>query len=319
MEIIRCLNDFPTVEGSIVTIGSFDGIHRGHQNLLKKTVAISHNTKLPSILLTFEPHPQLLLRSKNKRPIRLLSTLAEKALITERYFNLDYFVALDFNKGFSELNAASFIKKVLIDALKAKHIIIGYDHRFGKNREGDVTLLQELGKTSGFDVTIIDALMNENQPVSSTMIRDHIQGDRLDLANAMLGHSYIIRGNVVKGMQRGRQLTFPTANIELDSSQKVVPNRGVYLVKCLWDNQSSFGMCNIGVRPTFNDQIGEVIEVHLFLDETKTAPAYGNGLTIEFLQKLSGEKKFETPEILTEQLNNDKETCMSLIENYLNN
>ncbi len=316
MEIVRCIEDIPELSGCVATIGSFDGIHRGHQALIRECITEAQARELPSVVITFHPHPQQLLRDSDKRPIRLLTGIDERATLIKRYAPVDILLVLDFNRGFSGMSADEFTTKVLEESLGVKHVVVGYDHRFGHQREGDADWLRERGAQNGYGVSVVGPINNEDLPVSSTMIRDHIQSDRLDLANAMLGHAYTLFGLVVKGEQRGQSLNFPTANIEPHVENKLLPNRGVYLSRVTTSEFSSFGMCNVGVRPTFKNGSDITIEVNLFNIPAGSEDLYGKEVTLEFLQKLRDEKKFSSVEDLIEQLENDKKTCIAIIENY---
>ena len=316
MEIIRCIEDLPKLTGTVATIGSFDGIHRGHQALIRNCIDEAQKRKLPSVVITFHPHPQQLLRESDKRPIRLLTGIDERATLIEKYAPVDILLVLNFNHGFSTMSADEFAETVLENALHVKHVVVGYDHRFGHQREGDAAWLEARGKAKGYGVNVVGPINNEDLPVSSTLIRDHIQSDRLDLANAMLGHAYTLFGTVVKGEQRGQSLNFPTANVEPHLDNKLLPNKGVYLSRVTTSEFSSFGMCNIGVRPTFKNGSEITIEVNLFNIPEGQENLYGNKVTLEFLQKLRDEKKFSSVDDLIIQLENDKKTCIAIIENY---
>ncbi len=316
MEIIRSLEQFPDLSGCVATIGSFDGIHRGHQSLIKRCIQEAQSKQLPSVVITFHPHPQELLRDSNRRPIRLLTGIEERAHLIQRYAPVDYLLVLDFNRGFSDMSADQFAQSVLEDTLKIKHVVVGYDHRFGHNREGDAVWLEKRGAVRGYDVSVVGPINNENLPVSSTLIRDHIESDRLDLANAMLGHAYTLFGKVVHGDERGQSLNFPTANIDPHEEKKLIPNNGVYLARVKTDLFSSFGMCNIGVRPTFKNGEEITIEVNLFDIPAGQEDLYDQEVILEFLQKLREEKKFSSVDDLIIQLENDKKTCLAIIENY---
>lgn len=316
MEIVRCLEDFPDLNGCVATIGSFDGIHRGHQALIERCISEAQESGLPSVVITFHPHPQELLRDSDLRPIRLLTGIEERAHLIERYAPVDFLLVLDFNRGFSSMSADEFAQRVLEDTLKVKHVVVGYDHRFGHNRAGDAEWLGQRGEGKDYAVSVVGPINNENLPVSSTLIRDHIQSDRLDLANAMLGHGYTLFGNVVHGDERGQSLNFPTANIDPHAENKLLPNKGVYLARVKTDAFSSFGMCNIGVRPTFKNGNEITIEVNLFNIPEGKEDLYAQDVILEFLQKLRDEKKFSSVDDLIKQLENDKKTCIAIIENY---
>ena len=316
MEIIRSLDDLPQLVHSVATIGSFDGIHRGHQALLEETVRQSRNLSIPSVVLTFFPHPQQILRPDEDRPIRLLAGVEEKAFFIQRYADVDYLLVLDFNRGFAHQSAEEFLQEILLRKLRVKHVVVGYDHRFGHQRKGNAEWLAARGEDHGFTVSQIGPIRNETMPVSSTLIRDHIQSDRLDLANAMLGHPYTVFGTVVQGDGRGKALNYPTANVDPAMANKLVPNRGVYLVRVSVNGFISFGMGNIGIRPTFDDGEAETIEVHLFDWEASRGDFYDETVIVEFLQKLRDEKKFENVEDLIQQLDDDKKTCLAIIEKF---
>ncbi len=316
MEIIRSLKDFPELAGCVATIGSFDGIHRGHQSLIERCISEAQQRGLPSVVITFHPHPQELLRNIDRRPIRLLTGIEERAFLIEHYAPVDFLLVLDFNRGFSSMEADEFAEQVLEDTLRVKHVVVGYDHRFGHNRAGDAEWLSLRGKNNGYEVSVVGPINNEDVPVSSTLIRDHIQSDRLDLANAMLGHAFTIFGTVVHGDERGQSLNFPTANIDPHAENKLIPNKGVYLARVKTDEFSSFGMCNIGVRPTFKKGNEITIEVNLFTIPEGKENLYGQDVILEFLQKLRDEKKFSSVDDLIKQLENDKKTCLAIIENY---
>ncbi|MEA3288019.1 MAG: bifunctional riboflavin kinase/FAD synthetase [Candidatus Marinimicrobia bacterium] len=316
MEIIRCLKDLPDLSGCVATIGSFDGIHRGHQALIGKCIAEANTRKLPSVIITFHPHPQQLLRESDRPPIRLLTGIEERTFLIEKTAPVDIMLVLDFNQGFSSMTADEFARTVLEEALGVQHVVVGYDHRFGHQREGDADWLKQRGQLNGYEISVVGPINNEDLPVSSTLIRDHIQHDRLDLANAMLGHAYTVMGTVVHGEQRGQSLHFPTANLEPHVDNKLLPNRGVYLSRVETAGFASFGMCNIGVRPTFKSDEEVTIEVNLFNIPEGKENLYGSEITLEFLQKLRDEKKFSSVDDLIEQLENDKKTCIAIIENY---
>lgn len=318
MEIIRRLEDLPELEGCVATIGSFDGIHRGHQALIQTCIDEARQRNLPSVLITFHPHPQQILRDAQRRPIRLLTGIDERAFLIQKLDPVDIMLVLDFNQGFAHMDADEFASQVLEGALKVKHVVVGYDHRFGYNRQGDAAWLEARGVLKGYGVSTVGPIKNEDIPVSSTLIRDHIQSDRLDLANAMLGHAYALHGKVVRGEQRGQSLHFPTANIEAHQANKLIPNNGVYLTRVDTVSFSRFGMCNIGYRPTFKNGKDVTIEVHIFDIPAGKEDLYGEEVVIEFLQKLREEKKFSIVDDLIKQLENDKKTCIAIIENYRN-
>lgn len=316
MDILRRLDAVKTENGTVVTIGSFDGIHRGHQALLQETERLATTRGLDSVVLTFDPHPQILLRDKSRTPIRLLSTLEEKEFLINRLFDLDSFLVLDFTAGFSAMTAREFVEDILSQKLKAKHVVVGYDHRFGHDRAGDIDFLKAVGPELGFGVSAMGPIMENGHPMSSTRIRDAIQGNDLDQANRLLGHPYTVYGTVVRGKGRGRELNYPTANILPPLPNKLIPARGVYLAKATFEGHKGFGMCNIGIRPTFEDELKhDIVEINLFDWDGDQDSLYGKNLLIEFYQKIREEKTFANAQDLKEQLGKDKEECLKIIEN----
>ncbi len=314
MDLIRCLTDLPQLPGSVVTIGSFDGIHRGHLALLGKTTSKAQELGVPAIMLTFYPHPRVIVPVPERPNLRLLTTLEEKAWLVERLTSVDYMLVLDFTRGFAQMSAATFVKEVLVESLKVRHVVVGYDHRFGHDRRGDVAFLQAEGKKYGFGVTALEPVMAEGRPLSSTRIRDLLQQDQLAKANELLGHPYLVQGKVVHGAGRGRLLSYPTANIEIAEPAKVIPARGVYFARAWSRSWAGFGMCNIGVRPTFQQGGDEVIEIHLFEVENGQGSLYGSQLKIELMRKIREEKRFRSAEELKQQLDRDQALCREWIQ-----
>ncbi|MCF7801180.1 MAG: riboflavin biosynthesis protein RibF [Candidatus Marinimicrobia bacterium] len=316
MDILRRLDAVNTENGTVVTIGSFDGIHRGHQALLQETERLATTHGLSSVVLTFDPHPQILLRDKARPGIRLLSTLEEKEFLINRMFDLDSFLVLDFTAGFSEMTAKEFVEDILVQHLNVKHVVVGYDHRFGHDRVGDIDFLKSVGLEMGFDVTAMGPIMENEHAMSSTRIRDAIQRNDLDLTNRLLGHPYTVYGIVVRGKGRGRELNYPTANIQPPIPNKLIPARGVYLAKATFEGQKYYGMCNIGIRPTFEDELShDIVEINLFDWNGDEDSLYGKKLLIEFYQKIRQEKTFASPQDLKEQLGKDRAACLKIIEN----
>lgn len=316
MDILRRLDAVNTEHGSVVTIGSFDGIHRGHQALLQETERLATTHGLRSVVLTFDPHPQILLRDKSRTPIRLLSTLKEKEFLINRMFDLDAFLVLDFTAGFSEMTAREFVEEILVHELNAKHVVVGYDHRFGHDRTGDIDFLKSIAPELDFEVTAMGPIMENGHAMSSTRIRDAIQRNDLDLTNRLLGHPYTVYGTVVRGKGRGRALNYPTANIQPPIPNKLIPARGVYLAKASFEGEKLYGMCNIGIRPTFEDELShDIVEINLFDWKGDEDSLYGKNLLIEFYQKIREERTFASPQELKDQLGKDRAECLKIIEN----
>ncbi|MCX7125961.1 MAG: bifunctional riboflavin kinase/FAD synthetase [Gammaproteobacteria bacterium] len=284
---------------SIVTIGNFDGVHLGHQQLIKTLAQDAHALNCPSVLLTFEPNPIEYFAPLN--PAARLMRFSEKWTVVKS-FGVDYFYCARFNAALAKLSAEDFVKTILVDQLHAKKVIIGDDFRFGAKRLGDVELLKSLGKKYGFDVEAIPQLMHEGERISSTRIRHAVfQGD-FEKVKSMTGRSFMLSGKVSYGNQIGRTLGFPTANIYL--RRKKVPMMGIFIVRVHGLNNKILpGVASIGYRPTFNGkQI--ILEVFLFnFDEI----IYGRRLTVEFLEKIRDEEKFESVDELVVQIASDVE------------
>lgn len=294
--IIRAFNNIKSKHlGAVVTIGNFDGIHLGHQALLSTTIEIAKKLNVPSMVITFEPHPVEYFQTK---PLPRLSNLREK-LYWIGQSNIDHMLVLPFNQALSELNASDFMA-YLQQYLQAKHIIVGDDFHFGAKRSGDVTLLKKLGDIRQYQTTIVPALSFEKRRISSTWVREALQADDLDLVTKLLGHPYTMLGRVRGGDQRGRLLGFPTANIFLH--RKLVPVQGVYTVLVHGvGNKPLPGVANVGVRPTV-DGTRTLLEVHL-LDFSQDI--YGYNVRVEFCKKLRAEQRYPSLDLLKAQIAED--------------
>jgi riboflavin kinase/FMN adenylyltransferase len=292
---------------SVVTIGTFDGIHIGHQKIIRKLTKTAKEHNLQSVVLTFFPHPRMVLQ-KNAN-IQLLNTIEERKQLLYN-FGVDDIHIQEFTKEFSELSAEDFVKTLLVDRLNAKHIIIGYDHQFGKNRSANIDDLKIFGKQFSFEVEEISVQDIDDVAVSSTKIRNALNIGDIKTANSYLGYSYFLTGNVIKGKGLGRQIDFPTANISIEETYKLIPKQGVYVVKTTIENKTIFGMMNIGINPTVNGK-EQSIEVHLF---DFNADIYGAKLKVELLHRLRDEHHFDTVDDLKNQLFKDR--IMAL--DYLN-
>lgn len=289
---------------SLVTVGTFDGVHLGHQSIIKYLVERARKHDAVSVALSFDPHPREVLRNQ---PVPLLTTIEERAQVFES-LGLDRFIVIPFTLAFAGTRADSFVTDVLVSRIGLREVVIGYDHGFGKGREGDSTLLRALGKEHGFTVDVIPAQVLEKDVVSSTRIREALtdEGD-VALASKLLGRTYGLSGTVVKGDGRGRTIGYPTANIAVDDDRKVIPKRGVYAVKVQVDGESRHyeGMLNIGFRPTFEGEDLR-IEVHLFDYDGRL---YDRQITVAFYERIRDEKKFSSVDELIQQLSRDKERC----------
>ncbi|HLT33638.1 MAG TPA: bifunctional riboflavin kinase/FAD synthetase [Aquaticitalea sp.] len=284
---------------TILTIGTFDGVHIGHQKIINRLVEVGRDKKLKTVVLTFFPHPRMVLQKNSD--IKLLNTIQEREVILSS-LGLDQMVIKTFTKEFANLSAEEFVKSILVDGLNAKYIIIGYDHQFGKDRSANIEDLKLFGKTYGFEVEEISAQDVKDVAVSSTKIRTALDNGDISTANSYLGYSYFFSGTVIKGKGLGKKLDFPTANIHITEDYKLIPKEGVYVVKSTIKGTEVFGMMNIGNNPTVNGK-HQSIEVHLFNFDDDI---YGEMIKIEFLERLRDEQKFDSIELLKAQLHHDK-------------
>ena len=305
--ITKDLKDYNSNSPSIITIGTFDGVHIGHKKIINQLTSTSSKEQLTSILLSFFPHPKMVLQ--NDRALKLINTIAEKEELLNN-LDLDYLIIKEFTKEFSRLSALEFVRDILVNKLNAKHIIIGYDHHFGRNRTANIEQLKEFGLLYDFKVTEILAQDINDVAISSTKIRKALINGEIQLANKFLGYDYFFNGNIVHGNSIGKTISFPTANIEVHESYKLVPKNGVYIVKTFIDKKLIFGMMNIGFNPTF-DGTKQSIEIH-FLNFNKNI--YNQNLTIYMISRIRDEKKFNSVEGLKTQLELDKVSTLSYIE-----
>lgn len=308
MKIYQSLNEFKPSKKTIVTLGTFDGVHLGHTAILDKICTIAKQENLESVLLTFFPHPRLII--SNDSEIKMINTMAEKAMLLEQK-GIQNFIIHPFDKLFSELSPREFVEQVLIKQLNIQKIIIGYDHKFGKNRAADFNDLIAFGKEFDFEVEEISAKQVNEVSVSSTKIRNSLLVGKVSLANEYLGYAYMLSGIVVKGNQLGRTIGFPTANIEIPESYKLIPKYGVYLVTAIVNNKSIFGMMNIGIKPTLGGNLLS-IEVHLL---HFSEDIYGQKIQVNVIERLRDEQKFESLEALKSQLEIDKKTTIQYFQN----
>ena len=306
MKIYRSIEDYDEDKRSVVTIGTFDGIHLGHQKILSRLIKSSKNKDLNSVVLTFFPHPRIILNKYNE--VKMIDTLDEK-IIHLNEIGIDSLVIHPFDKNFSLLSANQFIKDFLVDKLKIKHIIIGYDHRFGKGREASVTDLKNYADDYDFTVEEIKAQEIEKITVSSTKIRNSINQGDIKTTEKYLGRSFNLTGKIVKGDGLGKKINYPTANIFIEETYKIIPKDGVYLVETTIKNKLLNGMMNIGHRPTIGTNV-KSIEVHLF---NFNEDIYGKVISIKMISKIRDEKKFSSIEALKEQLVKDENYCLKLI------
>jgi riboflavin kinase / FMN adenylyltransferase len=307
MKIYHGIEDFKPLDYAVVTSGTFDGVHVGHQKILNKVNEIAKKHGGESVLITFWPHPRLVLYPEDTE-LKLLNTFEEKAeLLREQ--GIDHLLRIPFTKEFSKLTSEEFIQKILVDTIGTKKLVIGYDHRFGNNREGRFEQLKANAGKYGFSVEEIPKQEVDHVGVSSTKIREALLEGHVDVGRELLGNEYSISGRVVKGEKIGRMIGFPTANLEIDSKHKLIPADGAYAVKVKKNGSTYQGMLNIGYRPTVNGKI-KTIEVHIF-DFNKDI--YGENLTILFIKRIREEIKFADVEALKNQLALDKKAALNIL------
>ncbi len=301
MRIFNDLDAIGEIQNPVVTIGTFDGVHLGHQKILQTLRDEAKSVQGESVLLTFYPHPRMVLFPES-HGMKLLQTQVEKIEKLEKN-GLQNIVIYPFSFEFSRLTALEFVRDILVNKLHVRKIVIGYDHQFGKNREGSIAYLKDIAETYEFEVIEIPAQDIDEVNVSSTKIREALlQGD-VQRANMFLGEPYQLSGTVIRGRALGRTIGFPTANIEVNSNIKLIPGIGVYAVEVLIDGQVYRGMLNIGLRPTVVSTDVVNLEVHI-LDFQQDI--YDKNITVRFIERVRDEQKFESVEALKEQLKNDE-------------
>lgn len=314
MNIIRDLNADTDLSdrkyfdlNSIVTVGAFDGLHLGHKKIIDTLVQTGNEKNLRKVVVTFEPHPRLVLKKEDKPgEVKILSTLDEKISNFESH-GIDTIFVIEFTKNFASTPASEFYKNYLINRIGLSHLVVGYDHMFGKNREGSIITIKSLSEQYKFNVQRVEEFKFNSHIVSSTLIRKLLLETNVKEASELLGRNYSLTGKVITGDRRGKTMGFPTVNIEPLDSNKLIPGNGVYFVKVYINHNYYFGMMNIGYRPTVSDEQKIFSEIHILdFDED----IYGKTITVEFIEFLRNEKKFGSPEELTVQLNKDKQTIL---------
>ena len=307
MAIYYSTDNLPEFNNAVVTIGTFDGVHVGHQVILDQVSTHARKHGATSVLITFSPHPRKLIFPNE--PISILTPLKDKLkLITE--IGIEHIVVVPFTKDFASLSAEEYVSDFLVNKINPKTIIIGYDHHFGNDRKGNIQLLNSLKTKYNFEVIEIEAQLIEDATISSTKIRDAVATGDITTTNDMLGRPYSISGKVIKGNQIGRTINYPTANILLNEREQIIPANGVYAIRAVHKNKVYNGMLNIGYRPTVSNNNKLYIEAHLFDFEQDI---YDDELSIDFIQRVRDEQKFSDVNALKEQLSRDKETCEEIL------
>jgi len=300
VKVYTNIQEFKSTKNVVVTIGTFDGVHLGHKVIINQLKKAAEELEGESVLLTFFPHPRMIVFPDDNE-LKLLNTIEERKELLEKA-GIDHLIIHPFSKTFSRLTALEFVRDILVNRLNVKKMVIGYDHHFGRNREGSFEDLVEFGEVYGFSVEEIPAQDIQQINVSSTKIRTSLLAGEIHAATKFLGYPYFVSGTVVKGDKIGREIGFPTANIKPDETYKLIPKNGVYAVKVIVNEKEYEGMLNIGIRPTLKG-INETIEVNIFdFDEE----IYGQKIQVKFYERIRDEQPFENLNELKNQLNIDK-------------
>tara|TARA_R110002072_G_scaffold235697_1_gene393297 strand:+ start:10990 stop:11925 length:936 start_codon:yes stop_codon:yes gene_type:complete len=309
VKVHHSIAEYKNETQSIITIGTFDGVHIGHREILKKLTAEATKDHLESIILTFFPHPRMVLQKESD--IKLINTIEERIAIFSKT-DLNHLIIHPFTKEFASLSAEAYVKNVLVDSLNVKKIIIGYDHRFGKNRTANIDNLRKFGEIYNFEVQEISAQELDDVAVSSTKIRKALENGDLEKANSFLGYPFMLNGTIVKGKGIGKTINFPTANLHIEEAYKLIPKNGVYVVKSVLGNDEVFGIMSIGTNPTVGGT-KRTIETY-FLDIEKDL--YGKKIEIELLSKIREEETFDSLKSLQYAIKNDEAFARKFIASY---
>jgi len=311
MKIYHHIDEFKPIKNAVVTIGTFDGVHLGHRKIISRIKELAAETGGETVILTFFPHPRMIIHPEDQN-LKLINTIHEKAELLEQ-LGVDHLIITPFSRDFSNQTAEEYIRNVLVEKIGTKKIVIGYDHRFGKDRLGGLKELQELGPAYGYEVIEIPEQDIHDVAISSTRIRNALLEGDIDLANEFLGYSFFISGKVNRGDQIGRTIGYPTANILVEENYKLIPSDGIYAVKVYLDTVEHTGMGYIGQRPTINGMTRN-IEVNIF---DFNHDIYTQTIRMELLHYVRGDIKFESLEQLTAQLGKDKEDVLALFKSGL--
>jgi riboflavin kinase / FMN adenylyltransferase len=307
LKIFNSIQKFSSKKQTIVTLGTFDGVHLGHKKIIDRLVTSAHHESCESVILTFFPHPRMVLQDGSS--LKLLNTMEEKGQLLEK-LGVDNLIIHPFDHEFSRLTAEEFVEDLLVKQLNLKKIIIGYDHRFGRNRSANINDLKEFGNQFDFEVEEITAQEIDDVAVSSTKIRTALTDGNIQLANSYLTYDYFLTGTVIKGNSIGRTLNFPTANLEIEDKHKLIPKNGVYIVASILNGKQTFGMMNIGFNPTVKGN-KKTIEVHFFNFDNDL---YHQKIQVTVFDRIRDEFKFDSLEALKTQLESDKKTAMAWLE-----
>ena len=306
MKIYQGVDEFKKIPKAVVTTGTFDGVHLGHQNILNLVNTIADSNKSETVLITFFPHPRTVLFPDHE--LKLINTVDENINLLQSH-NIDHLIFQKFDIQFSRITALEYIRDILFQKIGLKDLVIGYNHHFGRNREGSIENLKEYSELYDFKIHEVDAYILNDNSVSSTKIRNAINDGDFELVNNYLGYTFHLSGRVIKGNGIGKTLGFPTANLKVNNRNKIIPKNGVYAVNVKYENNKYDGMLNIGTQPTFQNDLFS-IEVHLF---NFNKIIYDETITIEFVKRIRNEKKFESVEKLKHQLSLDKIAYLNIL------
>ncbi len=312
MKIYTGIEQITKNKNTVLTIGTFDGFHLGHKEIIRKVVESSKNRNCRNFVITFEPHPRSVVLKSSE--VKLLTTINEKLDLFEKA-GIENVLIINFTLDFSQVTAEDFVVDYIVNKIGVSSIILGHDHKLGKDRSGDEGKLKELGSKYHFDVEPVSAVEINGEVVSSTKIRNALFNCELDKANNFLGRNYTIKGKVVEGDKRGRTLGFPTANVNPDDIQKIVPANGIYLVEFEVKQQKLFGLMSIGTRPTFDNSNKVVLEAYLY---DFSGDIYGEDASVSLLHRMRDEIKYSSKEELIDQMEIDKLNGKELIKNLTN-
>jgi len=312
MNIFTDISQIEKNKNTVLTIGTFDGIHQGHLGILNKVIEISERNNNRSFAITFHPHPRMIINEGYR--VNLLTSLEEKIKIFESV-GIENLLIVKFTEEFSETSYEDFINEFICDKIGCSNIVIGYDHKFGKGRSGNEDNLNDLAIRNDFEVSVVEPVIIAEQTISSTMIRKLLLNGEIGKANTFLSSNYKFFGRVIEGCKRGRTLGFPTANVHLFNDNKLIPANGVYLTKIYLGDEVFYSITNVGVRPTFENDNNIVIEAHLLEFDRMI---YGKSMTVEFLSRIRDEKKFVSKDELIKQINIDKQEALRLLKPLVN-
>lgn len=312
MNVYNSFDEIEYMKDTVITVGTYDGVHRGHRKILNEMIEYRNSCDCRDMVITLHPHPQIVLHKKDRKPLKLLTMINERLELFDR-FGIRNVLVLPFTPEFARTSPREFIVDHLIKKIGMRKMYIGFDHNFGKDRQGDSQFLKELSEGYDFETERVGPLLERDLVISSTKIRNALYKNDLDRANEMLGYYYLVKGEVAMGAKRGRDLGYPTANIHIPDPNKLLPDNGVYFVGAYVKGKKQYGMANLGIRPTFTNDKVPTLEVHFFdYDEE----IYGEKLTVHFLKFIRPEMHFVQINHLIEQIGRDEKKCRSMIKDF---